>query len=136
MITREQLKNIPILNKQINSKIKQKEELWEMAMCVQSSNFTMERVQSSRHPDPMVLVDRLVDMEASINADIDDLVDLRTEAATLFKSLPERDCLLMELRYLEGLTWEKVAERMGKEVRQTFNIHARAINELFGKTED
>jgi DNA-directed RNA polymerase specialized sigma subunit len=134
MITKQQLKSIPLLDARIDSKIAQARELREKALCVQSTSTTADRVQSSRHPDPMVIVDKLVDAEAAITAEIDQLVDLRTEAATLFKSLPERDCLLMELRYLEGLTWEKVAERMTYGIRQVLRIHGDILISLFPDT--
>ena len=134
MITKQQLKSIPHLDARINSKLNQARELRERALCVQSSNTTTDRVQSSRHPDPMVLVDKLVDAEAAINADIDELISLRAEAAAVFGSLPERDKTLMELRYLEGLTWEKVAERMSYSTRQVLRIHGDILISLFPDT--
>ena len=82
----------------------------------------------------MVLVDKLVDAEAAINADIDELISLRAEAAAVFGSLPERDKTLMELRYLEGLTWEKVAERMSYSTRQVLRIHGDILISLFPDT--
>jgi DNA-directed RNA polymerase specialized sigma subunit len=131
MITKQQLKSIPHLDARINSKLNQARELRERALCVQSSNTTTDRVQSSRHPDPMVLVDKLVDAEAAINADIDELISLRAEAAAVFGSLPERDKTLMELRYLEGLTWSQVAERTGYTYRHVTKIHGKILFILF-----
>lgn len=131
MITKQQLKDIPYIDQRINSKLNQARELRERTLCVQGTNITTDRVQSSRHPDPMVLVDRLVDMEATINESIDNLIALRAEAAALFKSLPERDATMMELRYLEGLTWESVAERMNYSLRHIYKVHGNVLNRLF-----
>jgi DNA-directed RNA polymerase specialized sigma subunit len=131
MITKEQLATIPHIDQMITSKHNQMVQLQEMALCVQSSNLLSERVQSSRNPDPMRTADRAMDMAAEIQEDINELLALRTEAAALFKSLPERDKTLMELRYLEGLTWKTVADRMNYSIRQIFNIHGSILSDLF-----
>ena len=37
---------------------------------------------------------------------------------------------LLELRYLDYLKWEDVAEALGYEIAQTFRIHTRALNRI------
>ena len=106
-------------------------QLQEMALCVQSSNLLSERVQSSRDRDPMRTADRAMDMAAEIQEDINELLALRTEAATLFDCLSGRDKALMELRYLEGLTWRGVADRMNYSIQHVHKIHGRVIADLF-----
>ena len=38
-----------------------------------------------------------------------------------------RQRVLMYLRYLDGLTWEQVAQRMQYGKRQIYNLHVRAV---------
>lgn len=129
---KQEFKSIIFIDKKIESKIKQAEKLREMALCVQSTNTTTDRVQSSRQPDPMRLIDRACDMEAEINIEIDRLVDLKAKAETLIEQLPPREALLMELRYLEGLSWDKVADRLGYEQRKVYRIHGVALEMMIG----
>ena len=133
-MNKQELKEIPYTDKRIDSKLRQAARLREMALCERSINPSTDRVQSSRRPDPMRLIDRACDMEAEINIEIDRLVDLKAKAETLIEQLPPREALLMELRYLEGLSWGKVADRLGYEQRQVYRIHGAALEMMFGQT--
>lgn len=42
----------------------------------------------------------------------------------------ETDKRLLKLRYLYGYTWDTVAEKMGYSIRQTYNLHNRALEKL------
>lgn len=37
---------------------------------------------------------------------------------------------LLRLRYIEGLTWDKVAERIGYSYRQTMRVQGRALKDI------
>ena len=46
---------------------------------------------------------------------------------------------LLELRYLNGLTWEEVAERMNYTTRNIYNLHSaalRAVSLLIPREEE
>ena len=38
--------------------------------------------------------------------------------------------LLLEYRYIHGLTWEQVAERMGYDLRWVHRLHGKALGQL------
>lgn len=59
-------------------------------------------------------LDECIRIEIQIRTDIDRMEDDR-----------ERD--LLRLRYIDGMTWEMIAERMGCAVRHVHRIHGRAL---------
>jgi len=42
----------------------------------------------------------------------------------------EQEKRLLKYRYLRGWHWEAIADKMGYSLRQTFNIHRKALDEL------
>jgi hypothetical protein len=72
---------------------------------------------------------KMVDLESEINADLEDLIDLKTEIVATIKrvSSPELQTLL-ELRYLCFKTWEQIAVDMNYGIDNIFRIHRRALN--------
>ena len=69
--------------------------------------------------------------QAEINADIDQLVDLKREIMQVVKSVqnPEHQTLL-ELRYLCFKSWEDVAEELGYNVRHIYRLHDEAVEQI------
>ena len=62
---------------------------------------------------------KVADMEA-VQSGIEDMIE----------SLSCTERTLMRLRYIEGLTWEKVCVAMNYSWRQTHNIHAASLDKL------
>ena len=54
----------------------------------------------------------------------------RREAADglLLSLIDSRLRLLLELHYIDGLTWEQVSERMGYDLRYVMRLHKRALD--------
>ena len=73
----------------------------------------------------------MVDMEHEINADIDTLVDLKTEIMTCIKRVenPEYQTLL-ELRYLCFKPWEEIADQLGYTQRHMLRMHDLALESI------
>jgi len=71
---------------------------------------------------------KIVDLENEINADIDQLVDLKREMVGIIKAVenPEHQTLL-ELRYLCFKTWEQIAVMMSYSIEYTFRLHKKAL---------
>nr|WP_211226704.1 DUF1492 domain-containing protein [Sporomusa ovata] len=91
-----------------------------------------QRVSGTDKHSPMEnAITRLVDLECEIDADIDRLVDLKRELAAFISQVDNQVCkMLLELRYLEGNTWEDVAEQMGYDLRSIYWLHGKTLQEL------
>ena len=106
--------------------------------------YGRERVNASAEADArMDVVARIVDAERALDEQIDRMLEMKKEIADVIGGVADaRMRMLLELRYLNGCTWEEVAERMNYTVRNIYNLHAAALRavaplvEAEGKAED
>lgn len=73
-------------------------------------------------------VEKIVALEGEINVEIDRLLQVRGEIEKAIKTVPD-DTLrtLLELRYIDGLTWEKIAVKLDKSYQWICELHGRAL---------
>ena len=91
--------------------------------------YGRERVRGSGSADGrMDVVARIVDAERKLDEKIDRMIALREEIQALIGRVQdERMRVLLELRYLNGRTWEEVAEEMNYTTRNIYNLHSAAL---------
>ena len=66
-----------------------------------------------------------------LGADIRQMALLRLELKRALASIGDDQLeLLMTLRYIDGLTWEQVAERMHMDCRWVQRLHKKALDRL------
>ncbi|MDE7233569.1 MAG: DUF1492 domain-containing protein [Ruminiclostridium sp.] len=71
---------------------------------------------------------RLVDLEREINQDIDRLVDLQAEIVTMIREVGDyNQRMVLRLRYINGWTWEKIAESLGFSYQWVCVLHGRGL---------
>lgn len=130
MNAKEYLSQAFNLDQRINSKLEQVAMLRDLAVKTTSVMQT-DKVQGTKQRSPMenALV-KLMSLEEEINADIDQLIDLKRDLSNLIAEIESPSYrLLLELRYLGGSTWEEVAAVMGYDVRWTYRLHRKALKE-------
>ena len=73
--------------------------------------------------------DRLIELEQVVNQRTRELVQWKLAAIDAIRSVEEpRLAEVLELYYIDALTWEQVAQRMGfKDVRWVYELHGRAL---------
>jgi len=77
------------------------------------------------------VVDTLVDAEAEYLQDIASLYQVKAEIKRAISGLmPEHYRALLEYRYVDGLNWDNVAERLHYERRYVLKLHERALRAL------
>ena len=72
---------------------------------------------------------KIVDLEREIDRRIDEYADLTREIEAAIARIPDgryRDVL--RFRYVNGWSWEKIAEEMRYDRRWVYRIHGRALN--------
>ena len=86
-------------------------------------------VQGSGASDRMAdTVARIVDAEEALNPALTEINDRIREILAAIDSVPdEMEKTVLTLRYIEGLDWISVSQRISYEERQTFVIHGRAL---------
>ncbi len=131
MTAREYLSQAYYLDQRINSKIEQVESLNDLA---RKAGYAISGMP--RNPDRAVssmanAVEKIVDLQAEINADIGRMVGLKSEIMKAIRQVDDPEFqTLLEKRYLNFHTWGQIAADMGYNVRHLYRIHERALLEV------
>ena len=75
--------------------------------------------------------EKLEKLEQDIQNEQDKLIPLLDDIRNIIESIEiVRHYEVMTWRYIVGLTWEEVAERMGYDIRHVTRLHGQALNRL------
>ena len=130
MTAKEYLSQAKYLDIRINSKIRQVDALNDLAANATSALSGMPHDPNHGRSTMADCVAKIVDLQTEINADIDELVDLKREILETIKSLHNVEFqTILERRYLCFETWEKIAADMGYDPRWLFRLHGKALEE-------
>lgn len=78
-----------------------------------------------------IAIERIIELEQEINAEIDRFVDLRRTIELYIETIPDDKLReLMRYRYIDGFAWDEVAERMHYSGRQAYRLHGAALSAL------
>lgn len=76
-------------------------------------------------------VDRICELEERLNGKIDAAVKRRKEIEAAIATVEDRTLqLLLQYRYIDGMTWEQIAVKMNYDYRWTLRLHGRALTRL------
>jgi seryl-tRNA synthetase len=128
MTAKEYLSQAYHIDQRINSKLEQVQSLREL---VTKATATLSDAppSGSRNVARMSdIIAKMVDLEEEINADIDDLVDLKAEITAAIKALDNPDyAMVLELRYLCFKPWEEIASAMHYHSKYIYELHRNAL---------
>ena len=128
MTAKEYLNQAYWLDRRINSKLEQLDTL--RAMATKTTSIMRDDVVShTRNVHSLQdVIAKIVDMQNEVNADIDRLVDLKSDIMHTIKEVnnPEYQTLL-ELRYLCYKDWVDIADTMHYSESNVFKLHSRAL---------
>ena len=128
MTAKEYLRSIKYLDNSINAKLTELDRLRHNAESIRGVSYDGDKVQGGVS-DSMRIVDKIIELNNVINAEIDRLVDLKAEAHTkIAKVCNEKFISLLTDIYINGFTLEQVAERMGKSYVTICEWHGQALN--------
>ena len=72
--------------------------------------------------------DRLIELEQRVNAQVREMVRWKLAAIDAIDAVEEaRLREVLELYYIDGFTWEQVAQRMELDPRWVFRLHGKAL---------
>ena len=128
MTKKEYLSQAYRLDQRINSKLAQVTALNDLATKCTTTLTDMPRNPSRGISTMADAVEKIVDLQAEINRDIDALVDLKRNIVRAIKAVANTEYqTILELRYLCFKTWEQIAVDMGYNVRHVYRIHDEAV---------
>lgn len=78
-------------------------------------------------------IERVIELNALLNQEIDAYVEKRQEITQAIRTVEDLTLqTLLEYRYLNGKTWEEIAERMNYGHTQIHRLHNKAISLMMG----
>ena len=129
MTAKEYLSQARHLDARIDAKIKQVSYLNGLAVNATSALNGMPHSPNKGTSRMANIVEKIVDLQAEINADIDELVDLKREISAMIKSVPDTNQqTVLEKRYLCFESWEQIAIGMGFSLHYLYKVHAAALD--------
>lgn len=76
-------------------------------------------------------VEKIGEVESHISREIVEQCAVRDEIASTIAAVPDETMrLLLQLRYMDGLTWEEIAVKMHYTYQWVCVLHGRALKEL------
>ena len=76
-------------------------------------------------------MDKVLEIDAEINREIDELQTVRQGIRAALNQLEDENLkLLMEYRYIDGLTWEQIAVKMNYSYMQICRLHGKALRTI------
>ena len=129
MTAKEYLKQVYLLDKRINSGLRELMELRTLATSVTPTEVD-ERVQTSPSGEaPFVrALARIWELENTIDEEIDRLVDLKMEIRTVISEVADSDQqMILRYRYIHFCSWEDIANQMGYGLRWIHLLHGKAL---------
>ena len=132
MDPKEYLQQVQWLNLRINSQMKEREELMEMATSL-SSPILGEKVTSSPTGDAgfQKSLDKVWELDEKINEEIDLLVNLRMQVHRVIGHLKNYNYqLVLRYLYINGYSIDEIAEKMNMTRRTINRWHKDALEQI------
>lgn len=128
MTAQQRLEDIRKLDELINAKLAERTRLRELATATTAKPmdgmpFTNTGTVNQKIQD---IVIKLVMLEEETNALIDRYIDEKQEIVRVIEMLPEREYGVIHRYYIQGMTWEQVAEDVDYSVTHVRRIRERA----------
>lgn len=128
MTAKEYLQQVHKMDRQIDSKIEMLTELNALATKCTAILTGMPHNPSGSKSQMADTVDKIVDLQDEINADISRMVEVKAEVIRVIGCVQDINCrILLEKRYLSYKTWEQIANDMNFGLRYVHILHKKAL---------
>lgn len=128
MTAKEYLNQARHIDLRIDSKLETIERLNSLA---NKATSTLSDMPGSTSRDPHkreALICKIIDLEHSVETDIDTLVDLKSEIMSVIGDVDDEDCqIVLERRYICMDEWKDIADEMNYDERTVYRIHGKAL---------
>lgn len=133
MQVKEYLQQLQRLDTIINQKIKEVQDLRLKSQSIGSIDYSKEQVQRSPSKDPtfVKLTNKIIDLEAEINAEIDTFVDEKHKIINQIQMLKNADYIsLLYKRYVEYKSLERICVEMNFSYDYIKHLHGYALKDF------
>lgn len=105
-------------------------DYWQnLSRKISSSNFEQNYSSNRNIVPPFVkCLGKIDELQKEVNSDIDRLVDLREQIKLSIKSVRNpNERMVLQLRYINGQTWEAIAEGLHADRSTVIRWHGKAL---------
>lgn len=129
MTVKQYLKQAYRLDALIDADLAELNELKHLALSVSSPKLTGMPSSGYKQEVPFVnSVQKIVDLEAHINAEVDRFVDLKAEIRYFLEQMQDKNQrAVLQYRYVLFYPWDVIADKMGYTVQWVHQIHRDAL---------
>lgn len=128
---KEYLSKVYRIDQRIESKIEQVASLNALATKATSTITDMPGSATRNIHSMEDVIAKIIDLQESINNDIDCLVDLKAEVTAMIKKIDNLEYqTVLEQRYLCFTAWEQIAININYGVQNVFRYHRLALAEM------
>lgn len=121
------------VDREINAKLDQIHHYRDMAIKT-TQVLTPDRVQTSVVNKTEIIVQKIVDLEREVDADVDRLLVIKRQVEAVIASVPDsKQRAVLSRRYINGQTWEKIAVALDISYQWVCELHGRALVEVIKK---
>lgn len=101
----------------------------DLSRKISSSNFEQNYSSNRNIVPPFVkCLGKIDELQKEVNSDIDRLVDLREQIELSIKSVHNpNERMVLQLRYINGQTWETIAEELHADRSTVIRWHCKAL---------
>lgn len=121
------------LNEKIESHTRELEQLRRLSLSLPKMDMSKDIVSCSKKQDAsyVEIIEKIVELENQITAEIDDYVDFKTQIHNAINSVEKpNENLVLRYRYIEMMSWDEIAEKMNYSNKQIRRIHYEALKSL------
>ena len=129
---REYLKQLEVLDMQINEDLIELSDLKDSAMSTGGIDYSRERVQTSAVGDRLCSdVARYTDFDEHINEEIDQFVDAKKQIVKEIRGLRDKNMIqILTKVYVQFKTVKVASQEMRKSYNHVVNLHSKALKEF------
>lgn len=129
MLAKDYLSNIKWVNYNIQSKLQQIDDLRNMRITAKLNDIPFSNSFGHSKVESAVL--SILDLEEEIDQKVDELVEYKKAVLEMINKLNNKELMLiLELRYIQGYKFDKIAEIMNYDRRQISRLHNRALDKF------
>ena len=119
------------IDRRINAKLEQQANLRELASRTGAVISGMPGNPNKGRSRVEEIIVKIMTLEEEINADIDELVSLKSDITKAIGTVDDpEESLLLTLRYLNYKTWEDIADELNCSVRKVHIVYSRALTNV------
>lgn len=129
---KQELEEIRALKLKIDARENQRDELKTKLVGLKATNYSLERVQTSmdNSDNKSEIIDKIDELNTELAMSIYELSMKRNELIKAIEKVPGMCGSVLEMRYIECLSWREIAYKTGYSEQNLFRIHRQAIRKL------